>query len=241
MPFSISAALLPWDSRFFGFPVARIEAVRAGEDGLRQILSELQSKGVRLAYWQADSEDEESRRAAERLGALLVNSRAELSREVRASENGPAPDSVGPVVAEEDRARLHELALQSGEQSRFRLDPAIPEERWASLYRAWMDQSLAGARADAVLVRRLDGRIASMITVSVRASEGEIGLFGVAAEARGKGLGSALLADAVHWFSGNNCTRARVATQGENQVALAVYRRAGFRLQSLANVFHFWI
>lgn len=241
MASSISAETLSWDSQFFGFPVARIAPARAGENCLAQTLSELRSKGVRLAYWQADPEDKESNKAAERLGGLLVNMRAELSREVATGENGPSPDIIGSAVAPADRARLHDLALQSGEQSRFRLDPAIARERWASLYRVWMDESLAGAQADAVLIRRQEERIAGMITVSARACRGQIGLFGVAADARGKGVGSALLADAIHWFSANNCTRARVATQGENHVALAVYRRAGFRLQSLSNVFHFWI
>jgi GNAT superfamily N-acetyltransferase len=80
-----------------------------------------------------------------------------------------------------------------------------------------------------------------MITVSADASVGEIGLFGVAAEARGKGIGSALLADAMRWFAAKGCTVARVATQGENRAAREVYRRAGFALQRLVNVFHFWI
>ena len=201
----------------------------------------LRSNGARLAYWQVDAEDAVSNRAAERCRGLLVNMRAEYSSAVTADASGLTSDMMGSAVAEGDRVRLHDLALQSGEQSRFRLDPAIPEERWASLYRLWMDESLAGAKADAVLVRRREGAIAGMITVSADASNGEIGLFGVAAEARGQGVGSALLADAMRWFAANGCATARVATQGENRVARAVYQRAGFGLQRLVNVFHFWI
>lgn len=241
MPSSISAELLPWDSRFFGFPVALVEARPADDEALGQAISTLRSKGARLAYWQVDADDAASNRAAERNGGVLINMRAEYSCLVTADASGPASETMGSAVAESDRVRLHDLALQSGEQSRFRLDPAIPEERWATLYRLWMDESLAGAKAGAVLVRRRQGAIAGMITVAADGSQGEIGLFGVAAEARGQGVGSALLADAMRWFAANGCTTARVATQGENEAARAVYQRAGFGLQRLVNVFHFWI
>ena len=175
------------------------------------------------------------------MAELLVNMRAEYSCAVRPDAREPGGEIIGSRLAEGDLDRLHDLALQSGEQSRFRLDPAIPEERWASLYRHWMDESLAGKQADAVLVRRREGAIAGMITVSADATGGEIGLFGVAGEARGQGVGSTLLADAMGWFAANGCVTARVATQGENQAARAVYQRAGFGLQRLVNVFHFWI
>jgi dTDP-4-amino-4,6-dideoxy-D-galactose acyltransferase len=238
---SISAELLAWDSQFFGFPVARIESRPADDDALGQTISALRSNGARLAYWQADPEDAESNGAAGRHGGLLVNRRAEFSRAVTAEAGDGGSEIMAATAGQDDHARLHDLALQSGEQSRFRLDPAIPEERWASLYRSWMDESLAGNQADAVLVRRREGRIAGMITVSAGASAGEIGLFAVAAEARGQGVGSALLADAMRWFAANGCADVRVATQGENQAARAAYERAGFRLQRLVNVFHFWI
>lgn len=233
--------MLPWDSEFFGFPIARIEACPADEESLGQAISTLRAKGVRLAYWQTGPEDAASNRAAEGNGGRLVNMRAEYSCELAAETSRIAGEPMGPAVTASDRDRLHELALQCGEQSRFRLDPAIPEERWASLYRRWMDESLAGTIADAVLVRRSDGAIAGMITVSAAARQGEIGLFGVAAEARGQGIGSALVDDAMRWFAANGCATARVATQGENRAARAVYQRAGFGLQRLVNVFHFWI
>ena len=237
----IQTELLQWDSQFFGFGVARIHAVPADDESLGVALASLKAEGIRLAYWQTDPEDAASNRAAAQHGGVLVNMRAELSAAVIVEGNDPDVEIIGTDAAEDDHARLHELALQSGEQSRFRLDQRIPEQSWATLYRLWMDASLAGEQADAVLVRRRQGRISGMITVSATGTEGEIGLFGVAAEARGQGVGSALLDDAMHWFAAKGCAVARVATQGENAIARRVYERAGFRLERLVNVFHFWI
>ena len=47
---------------------------------------------------------------------------------------------------------LVELAIASGEYSRFRLDPRLNDERFVAMYRHWIDRSVARELADAVLV-----------------------------------------------------------------------------------------
>jgi ribosomal protein S18 acetylase RimI-like enzyme len=51
----------------------------------------------------------------------------------------------------------------------------------------------------------------------------------VAPEVAGAGLGRALLGDGLHWLKGRGCARALVNTQDDNERALDLYLRAGFR------------
>jgi dTDP-4-amino-4,6-dideoxy-D-galactose acyltransferase len=233
--------LLPWDSDFFGFKVARLseEDVRGDLDAAVALL---RAQDVRLAYLDLAHGDAELRERAFAAGANFINQRTLLGRGLGDAPDGSAAVSpTGNLVAPEDEKRLVELAWASAEQSRFRLDPRLPPESWRRLYRTWMERSLSGEMADAVLIHRHEGRIGGMITVRRAEDAGEIGLFAVHGEARGRGIGSALLAGALGWFAGAGCREARVVTQGENSAALSAYRRAGFDQIRLTDVYHLWI
>ena len=140
-----------------------------------------------------------------------------------------------------DRAALFQLALASGKLSRFRIDPGFAPGRFEALYRAWIDNSISGRYADAVLVVRAGPRIVGMITLSAKDETGTIGLFAVDDDFRGRGLGGKLLRGALAWFAGRGCRQARVATQNANTGALAAYRATGFSIDRSANTYHFWI
>jgi ribosomal protein S18 acetylase RimI-like enzyme len=47
----------------------------------------------------------------------------------------------------------------------------------------------------------------------------------------GRGIGTALVADALRWLERRSVTRTVVNTQESNEAALALYQRVGFRLQ----------
>jgi len=58
--------------------------------------------------------------------------------------------------------------------------------------------------------------------------EAEIGVLGVVPEARGIGLGRALLRWGVEWFGARGEERVTLRVDGENETALALYRSEGF-------------
>jgi ribosomal protein S18 acetylase RimI-like enzyme len=206
---------------------------------LEKACAELRERSIKLAYWEAPYEDTEARAIAAHLGGVLINTRLsfECVLETRVVP-GPIRTVRAPTSKQYDA--LIDLALAAGWSSRFALDPRFPRAKREKLYRAWLDNSLNRTIADAVIVDGEGEAIDAMVTVAARGETGQIGLFSVAETARGRGLGKALLRDALNWFAQQGCARARVVTQGENAGAVALYRSCGFIPVSYANVFHFW-
>ena len=69
---------------------------------------------------------------------------------------------------------------------------------------------------------------------------GVIGLFAVASEARGAGLGSGLLRQALRWFRAQGAENVVAVTQGANLGAVRTYERSGFVAQNVQLWFHRW-
>lgn len=228
---------LEWDSRHFGISVARLSP---DPNLLPAGLESAARAGIRLAYWSCAPEEASPNEAATELGGTLVDSKCIYERLLpRSGQECSESGDDGQRI--EDRDALVALALQSGELSRFRLDPRIPAGSWRRLYEAWMIRSLNHEIANAVLIERWEGRPAAMITLACDGVTGEIGLFAVDAGQRGRGVGRRLLDRSLTWFENVGCERVRVSTQGANAGARRVYERAGFALAEQSNVYHFWI
>jgi len=150
-----------------------------------------------------------------------------------------------PVHAEEaDGAALRALS-SAFTHDHFHADANIPRHRADALYAQWIDNSMGG-RADAVLVaREEDGDAAGFITCVVSAepaerSAGRIELVATARAARGRGVGRALVRDALDWFFREGIEVVEVGTQFANVGARRLYRACGFRPVSAATTHHGW-
>ena len=228
---------LEWDSRHFGIPIARLSSAT---ELLPANLEAAARAGIRLAYWSCAPEETSLNDAAIRLGGVQVDSKCIYERQLSFSGQVRA-ESGDDDPRLNDRDALVALALQSGELSRFRLDPFIPAGAWRRLYETWIIRSLNHEIANAVLIERAQDRPVAMITLACDGATGEIGLFAVDAGQRGRGVGRRLLERALAWFGNAGCERVRVSTQGANAGARRVYERSGFVLAEQTNVYHFWI
>ena len=228
---------LEWDSRHFGISVARLTSPPGR---LQAGLASAARAGIRLAYWNCAPEEAFSNEAAVKAGGIKVDSKCVYERQPpRSGRHRSGLEDDDRRIG--DRDALVALALQSGELSRFRLDPLIPAGAWRRLYETWIIRSLNHEIANAVLIESAQDRPVAMITLACDGAAGEIGLFAVDASQRGKGVGHRLLERALAWFGNAGCERVRVSTQGANTGARRVYERAGFVLTEQTNVYHFWI
>ena len=120
---AVGFELLGWDSAFFGFKVAKLKFPVLDLEALGALLDELKALGVTLVYWPAGGNGVEARRVAERWGGFL----ADEKRTYRAVWDGaappkPLPPQIGLYDGDKASESLRELALRSGDYSRFKME-----------------------------------------------------------------------------------------------------------------------
>ncbi|MBI5686694.1 MAG: GNAT family N-acetyltransferase [Verrucomicrobia bacterium] len=235
--------ILDWDTAFFGMPVARILPSRLTTGELEQILAQMKSERVALAYWASDPNDAESQQAARACHGFLADRKTTFVMEL--GQSCGAVENFGWTLEEYTEtvpnSELEHLAIQAGIYSRFRVDPRIPEDKCADLYRQWIRNSTNRRLADAVLVARRAGKIVGMVTVGEKSGVGDIGLIAADASARGLKLGSALVLAAQEWARRRGLKTAQVISQGANLAACKLYEKCGYRTAKVENLYHFWI
>jgi ribosomal protein S18 acetylase RimI-like enzyme len=149
---------------------------------------------------------------------------------------GPADDGAVTVRdARPDEAAavaelIHELARSE----------SVDSDVTARQVRAYQERDDSG-----IIVAQLDGRVAGALTFFVRPGLFHGGRWGcldeliVTATARGRGVGDALLTEALRRFVAAGCREATVSTESGNDRALALYRKHGLVDESLQLEKHF--
>jgi dTDP-4-amino-4,6-dideoxy-D-galactose acyltransferase len=239
---------LDWDSRHFGFPVARITAPDLDDGALAKVLRTARRNAAVLVYWATRSERPVSELLLREFSGTQVDRKATFVAEpplVAPRVPGAEPPSFrfweyprGPASEQ-----LVMLAIGAGVLSRFNVDPRFPRDKFESLYATWIKRSTRGELADVVWVASRigdDAALVGMVTVSVSGAAGQINLISVLDSARGRGVGRLLMEGAHHWLIGQGATRASVVTQLANQPACRLYKQAGYTLRDVERYYHFW-
>src|SRR6266496_86448 len=159
--------LLDWDTRFFGFRVARVAGHTLDEATAQEVLSWCESEKVDCLYFLADANSEETIAAAERHGFGLKDVRLTYQRRLEPSLADvvpvlPAGVRIRPARPDESPA-LEAITEGSFTDSRFYYDRRFPRSVVDEMYRVWVRQSVAG-QADVVLVLENQGRPCGFIT-----------------------------------------------------------------------------
>lgn len=227
--------LLPWDTEFFGFRVARIHGPLSSEN-VTETLAWCAQEEIKCAYLLVGANDGESIRAAEANRFGLTDVRITLERPTGSPM--PLTDGIRPS-RESDVEQIAAIARTNHTDSRFYYDPGFPRERCDALYATWAEKSCHGY-ADAVLVAEQHGRVAGFISCHDDKTSGRIGLVDVAEGARGGGLGRRLIEASLHFFAERRLPLVTVVTQGRNIAAQRLYQRNGFVVRSLELWYHRW-
>jgi dTDP-4-amino-4,6-dideoxy-D-galactose acyltransferase len=233
---------LAWDSEFFGKRVARYEAAVLDDASWTQARSWCQQQAIDCLYLAAPLQGPITRRIAGEPGVVLADVRVLLERTgFDVSSLGAKPDGeevsvrLGTVA---DLPALRPIAATGHADSRFYQDPGFAD-RAPALFARWIERSFEGF-AEVVWVAECAGVAVGYVTCSREGETGSIGLVGVAASQRGKGLGPRLIAAALAWFADQRIKTVTVVTQGSNLTAQRLYLRAGFLPRSLSLWFHCW-
>ena len=234
---------LDWDTDFFGFPVVKIIPDTLHFLQLQKILDELKEKKVRLAYWPSRPDDPESQEAAQSLGGVLVDKKITYVLNLKKLSPRELMTAVTPeeYLSHTVDPDLEKLALQSGEYSRFCVDPKIGKEKCRELYRIWMDNSVKRIAAKSLLVVKEKGQIVGVVIMGEQNGRGNIGSICVDESQRGRGLGADLLRSAHRWFISQGYDSVQAIVQGKNTGATRFYEKLGYTTEKVENYYHFWL
>ncbi len=231
--------LLPWDSEFFGVRIARASGERADSVRVAAIREWCTAHQVDCLYFLASLDDPVTLAALCTPPFKLVDLRVTVACPI-GDKSYEVPSSV--VIREwqpRDLPHLRAIASSAYTDSRFYFDQRFERALCDKLYETWVEQSCRG-QADFVLVAEHDQAAAGFVTGSLRGSAGEIGLIGVRAQLRGRGVGTALMQSALERLRLRGCTQVELVTQGRNIGAQRMYQRLGFVTQSIKLWFHGW-
>lgn len=235
--------ILPWDSRHFGFPVARI-ADDLDDDSLSTALESASRQGLRLVYWSTALSRRVDARLLERFGGLLVDWKATYQASPAAWCE--ADDASGRIVVREypkgpAAEAVKQLGVAAGCHSRFVADPRIDRVKVVELFEQWMERSTRRLMADTVLVALCEDRVAGVATVAMQDGGARLGLIAVDPALRGQGVGGLLVAAAHRWMLSQGVSTASVVTQRVNGAACRLYEHCGYQVASVEQYYHFWL
>ncbi|MFL5802214.1 MAG: GNAT family N-acetyltransferase [Roseiflexaceae bacterium] len=199
-----------------------------------------ETHAIDCLYFLADVDDALSARLAEEHRFHLVDVRMTLELRSFGTLPDAHPRTCIRPCAPDDVSVLCMIAKLCHRDSRFYYDPHFPNALCDALYETWIEKSCAGD-ADIVLVAEDQGQPTGYIACHMdEQSGGQIGLVGVAAAARGRGLGRALVAESLRWFAAQDARQVSVVTQGRNVQAQRLYQRCGFLTRSVQLWYHRW-
>jgi len=233
--------ILEWDSRFFGYPVGKINASAIKTEKLAEIIREAKNKDTRLIYLFADPADHVSQNAAQLNAAKLVDQKITFHINIDASVISETDIQIEQFELEYPTSQLINLSLQSGLYSRYKIDAEFKNNEFEKLYLAWIENSVNKKIADHTFVYREAGVELGFVTVKLRESYGEIGLIAVDESSRGKAIGRKLTSAVINLLYAENISDLHVATQIENKEACSFYKKVGFTGIKTENIYHIWL
>lgn len=237
--------LLPWDSEFWGFPVARVRGQSLTPERLVEIDRWCLERSIACLYFLATFDDPTTVRRAEDGQFHLADCRVTAAiATTLAGKPSPSDCSQGVVMRpfiDADMDALRCIASNGYRSSRFYFDRNFPRAKCSLLYERWIEESCRGL-ADQVLVAEMDGSPAGYISCHLPAgeAEGRFGLLNVAHQARRRGIGQGLIGHGLDWFARQQVEQVLGVTQARNIAIQAFNDRCGFVTRSFHLWYHKW-
>jgi dTDP-4-amino-4,6-dideoxy-D-galactose acyltransferase len=221
---------LKWDSAFFRKKIGALKAPSADLPSLKDTLKKAKKDGFEYLTCRLAVQDTGLIRHLESNGFYLTDIGVTLATDTRryfskGKQSQRTNQNAIQTATHQDVPALKKYITPLFSESRFYNDPFFSREEADRLYRAWIENSVGGEAADIVF------HIPGAGFVSCRKAgknSGRIVLIGVKKGFRGKGYGTALMAEAMEWFRKERISTVTVRTQLKNTKALNFYLSSGF-------------
>jgi len=239
------AALIPWDSDIFGFPVAqyRIGSDRIDESQTSALSESLHSwlrrNDVALCSCVIPANNAFWKTYLPRLGFQWTD------LGLRVTLNGlnkallrPARVTLRKAVAGDSDA-IGAIAGQAFHHGRYHADPGFPNELADRRYRQWAINALTGSKpGEHLYVMGEPGNVQGFYHVTVDEGVSDLLLAAVTPELQGTMLGFDLYLAVLHTLKESGVRRVVSSISGMNTPVMNVYSMLGFRFSDPEIIYH---
>lgn len=230
-----------WDSSHFGYQVAKLDLLGTEILDLDKKLGLAKSEGIKLVYIFVPSEDLRLNELAKNAEGFLADKKVTYLINIPIDPNFDDGQCLESYLGRPLNESLRTLSFQSGVYSRYRVDPNFRSDEFRSLYTEWVEKSLSGEIARDVLVYKDHGEEMGFVTLGEKNGRCNIGLIAVDGSCRRKGVGKKLVGAAFKKAREWGYKEMDVVTQKDNIAACRFYEKIGFKVESVVNIYHFWL
>ena len=227
---------LVWDSDFFGLRIGRADLhTKADAVELVAMRDALVKEYDLLYVFDAKHVGFE---AAE---ARLVDEKVLYSK---SCEHKKYYDDVTMYQYEKPNDALYHLAHVSGGYSRFKLDRWFPTGSFERMYDKWIENACPQMGANKqIFVYMVDGIEKGMITVDFNmGGSAHIGLVSVDTDVQHSGIGTKIMSTVEEFLYRQGTVQTlEVPTQKNNIDACRWYEKNGFKVESIIDIYHWWL
>ena len=216
------------------------------ETVLNACIADAEDHGIRFLSVRLPEDAIASLHAVEAVGFRIIESFLTFGRKttreipfVRSETRNGESDCHVRLAQPDEMETVAAIAHRAFESFRLRVDPQIPESRARHSRREWVRNGFKG-RAEAIYVSESENRIVGFALLRSKAGTektGEIELIAVDPAFHGRGLGKALVAEAIRHYQGKT-SEIHVGTQAKNLRAIGLYIRMGFSVARSELSFH---
>jgi len=239
-----SAAVIPWDSAIFGFPVA---SFRPGPrdfsddqmDTFRSRFSAwMQSKNISVCSSTLAPTQSFWRQVLPQVGFEFVDLSLQVSLSLSTAKLPPVRSPLRPALPE-DHAAIEAIAAESFSHGRYHADPRFPKHLANRRYSQWVRNTLSNpSEDDRMYVMEQGGRVAGFHHVRIEGDFSDMRLAAVTAELKGTMLGVELYAATLHELRRQNVRRAVASLSAMNYGVVNLFSILGFRFGSPEIIYH---
>ncbi|WP_445958146.1 GNAT family N-acetyltransferase [Yeosuana sp.] len=221
-----------WDSNFFGYQIGKLAL--NNPDNFNFEVFEKKSNPYKLVYVFSSK-----KLKFEHLH--LVDTKVTFLKEIEYLEDHNTSNIVLFNKNEDDFKVLEELALSSGEYSRFKIDKNFINGEYEVLYKEWIRKSVDKETFLDIIVYKENKHILGFTTLEGKGqSISNIGLVAVNQKERGKKIGTKLINFTVNHAFIKGFKEIQVITQQDNSPAMSLYEKCGFIISKTEYIYHYW-
>ena len=232
--------IVEWDSTFFGLKVAKVNPFDSMEE-FNVIKKELTSNQVELAYVFSEPNSKMDV-ILKQVNAFLADEKVTFSCKI-----DEISDNLDDSFIEEYQDaivtdKMLDIAIQTSQYSRFRVDANFKNEEFKKLYYQWIKNAVEDRNTGKLFVYQENTVLKGLIYLKeINDKIGSISLIGVDEGYRGEQIGTKLIEKATSYFSKLRKNEVQVVTQKANALACNFYTKNGFQIIDTVNVYHLWL